>query len=128
MMYVLSTGCQWRAVPKACQRAAPCTAISACGNGTARSSISTTRSTRPAASRTVAKPVQPPQSSTARASRAPKKGVSIDRHGFDAGKKIKGKKRHLLVDTKGLLHAIVHAATTTEARCWWRHCSACIRS
>jgi hypothetical protein len=35
----------------------------------------------------------------------------IDPHGFDAGKKIKGKKRHLLVDTQSLvLHAIVHAA------------------
>ena len=30
---------------------------------------------------------------------------------FDAGKLIKGKKRHFLVDTEGLLlHAIVHAA------------------
>ena len=38
-------------------------------------------------------------------------GASIDRHGYDAGKKIKGQKRHLLVDTEGLLlHAIVHAA------------------
>src|SRR6516165_6656406 len=33
----------------------------------------------------------------------------IDPHGYDAGKKIKGKKRHLLVDTLGLLlHAVVH--------------------
>ncbi len=40
-----------------------------------------------------------------------KRGASIDPHGYDAGKKIKGKKRHLLVDTQGLvLHAIVHAA------------------
>src|SRR6202795_1516839 len=39
------------------------------------------------------------------------RGARIDPHGFDAGKKIKGKKRHLLVDTKGLvLHAVVHAA------------------
>jgi transposase len=31
--------------------------------------------------------------------------------GYDAGKKIKGKKRHVLVDTQGLLmQAIVHAA------------------
>jgi transposase len=37
--------------------------------------------------------------------------VRIDPHGFDAGKKIKGKKRHLLVDTQGLLlHAVVHSA------------------
>ena len=39
-----------------------------------------------------------------------KRGFS-DPHGFDAGKKIKGKKRHILVDTQGLLmHSIVHAA------------------
>jgi transposase len=40
-----------------------------------------------------------------------KRGACIDAHGFDAGKKIKGKKRHILVDTQGLLmHAIVHGA------------------
>jgi len=47
---------------------------------------------------------------TVKASRAPKKRVS-DAPGFDIGKNIKGKKRHILVDTQGLLlHAIVHAA------------------
>ncbi len=39
------------------------------------------------------------------------KGAWIDPHGYDAGKKIKGKKRHILVDTQGLvLHALVHSA------------------
>jgi transposase len=39
-----------------------------------------------------------------------KRGV-YDPPGYDAGKKIKGKKRHILVDTQGLLiHAVVHAA------------------
>ena len=42
---------------------------------------------------------------------AEKGGRRIDPNGFDAGKKIKGKKRHVLVDTRGLmLHAILHAA------------------
>jgi hypothetical protein len=42
---------------------------------------------------------------------APKKGASIDPHGFDAGKKIKGKRRHLFVDTRDLLLlALVHSA------------------
>ena len=42
---------------------------------------------------------------------AEKGGLCIDLHGFDAGKQIKGKKRHILVDTLGLLlHAIVHSA------------------
>ena len=40
-----------------------------------------------------------------------KRGASIDPSGYDAGKKVKGKKRHILVDTHGLLmHAIVHPA------------------
>ena len=39
------------------------------------------------------------------------KGPSIDPHGLDSGKLIKGKKRHILVDMQGLLlHAIVHSA------------------
>ena len=38
-----------------------------------------------------------------------KRGASIDPSGYDAGKKIKRKKRHILVDTIGLLlHALVH--------------------
>jgi transposase len=40
-----------------------------------------------------------------------KRGARIDPNGYDAGKKIKGIKRSILVDTQGLLlHAIVHAA------------------
>ena len=37
------------------------------------------------------------------------------RRGYDAGKKIKGKKRHVLVDTLGLLlHAVVHPANVQD--------------
>ena len=44
-----------------------------------------------------------------------KRGRSIDPCGYDAGKKIKGKKRHVLVDTDGLLLcAIVHAAQVQD--------------
>src|SRR6266700_709128 len=40
-----------------------------------------------------------------------KRGARVDPNGYDAGKKIKGKKRHILVDTVGLLlHAVVHPA------------------
>ena len=42
-------------------------------------------------------------------------GPRIDPHGFDAGKLIKGKKRHVLVDTLGLvLHALVTAADVQD--------------
>ena len=40
-----------------------------------------------------------------------KRGPCVDPHGFDGGKIIKGKKRHILVDTLGLvLLALVHSA------------------
>ena len=42
---------------------------------------------------------------------AKKRGRCIDPCGYDAGKKIKDKKRHVLVDTQGLLMAaVIHAA------------------
>jgi putative transposase len=42
-------------------------------------------------------------------------GARIDPHGFDAGKKIKGKKRHVLVDMQGLLlHGIVISASVQD--------------
>ena len=44
-----------------------------------------------------------------------KGGAWIDPSGYDAGKKVKGKKRHVLVDTLGLLlHAIVHPADVQD--------------
>jgi transposase len=40
-----------------------------------------------------------------------KRGADIDPSGFDAGKRVKGKKRQVLVDTLGLLlHVLVHPA------------------
>jgi putative transposase len=42
-------------------------------------------------------------------------GVSGDRRGYDGAKKVKGRKRHLLVDTQGLvLKAEVHSANVTD--------------
>jgi transposase len=41
----------------------------------------------------------------------PKGGKSLDPQGFDAGKKVTGRKRHILVDTLGLLlNVVVHSA------------------
>jgi hypothetical protein len=82
--------------------------ISICGAGKARSIASTTRFALAVAKPPRARRARPPPSSTARASRARKKGACIDPPGYAAGKKIKGKKRHVVVDT--LMHAIVHAA------------------
>jgi transposase len=44
-----------------------------------------------------------------------KRGAAIDPSGCDAGKRVKGKKRHVLVDTLGLLlHALVHPANVQD--------------
>jgi transposase len=45
----------------------------------------------------------------------PKRGSWLDPSGYDAGKKIKGRKRHILVDTLGLLlNVVVHPADVQD--------------
>jgi transposase len=52
---------------------------------------------------------------TPRAPKAPQRGASVDPSGFDAGKKVKGRKRHILVDTLGLLlNVVVHPADVQD--------------
>src|SRR4029077_6013014 len=67
VMYVLSTGCQWRYIPKDLPRAARCMTTSPAGATTARWRKSITRSTSNAASRTKPRPLPLPASSIARA-------------------------------------------------------------
>src|SRR5919199_3663625 len=55
-------------------------------------------------------------------------GVGGDR-GYDGGKKVKGRKRHLLVDTEGLvLKAKVHVANVVDQEVVLRSCSMVLRS
>ncbi len=46
LLYVLSTGCQWRAVPKTFHQGARCSTISTCGTGTGRSPACMRNSTK----------------------------------------------------------------------------------
>jgi hypothetical protein len=63
---------------------------------------------------------------------AEKGGAHIDANGYDAAKKIKGKKQHILVDTVGLLlNAIVHPADIQDrdvGSTFFQPCSDFIRS
>jgi transposase len=44
-----------------------------------------------------------------------KRGASVDPSGYDAGKKVKGRKRHIPVDTLGLLlSVVVHSADVQD--------------
>src|SRR5271154_3247865 len=109
LMYVLSTGCQWRAIPKDLP---PKSTIHGyfdlwTYDGTLQRCITCSISyveNKPYGNQ----PDLRHHRQSEREKRG-KGGACIDPHGYDAGKKIKGKKRHLLVDTLGfLLHAIVH--------------------
>ena len=45
------------------------------------------------------------------------RGASLDPSGYDAGKKVQGRKRHILTDTLGLLLAVsVHPASVQVCR------------
>lgn len=99
-MYVLSTGCQWRAVPK--DLPAPSTLHDDLGLWRWSGTVDLIHHALYIACREQAgeSPAHRPPLSTAKASITLKKGGgSIEPHGYNAGKKIKGKKRHILVDT-----------------------------
>ena len=111
LMYVLSTGSNGAPFRRTCRRVRRFTITSIAGVGTAR------RSRPRRALREVSRSRRSRGEPDRRDHRQPerqergKRGTCIDPAGYDADKKIMGKKRHILVDTQGLLmHAIVHAA------------------
>jgi transposase len=112
LMYVLSTGCQWRAIPKDLP---PKSTVYEyfdlwTYDGTLeRIHHALYEQCREQAEREASPTAAIIDSQSVKS--AEKGGACIDPQGYDAGKKIKGKKRHILVDTLGLmLHAIVHPA------------------
>ena len=112
LMYILSTGCQWRAIPKDLP---PRSTVYDyfdlwSWDGTLDRIHHALYVEVPRASGARGQSDRRDHRQPEREERR-KRGACIDPHGYDAGKKIKGKKRHILVDTQGLLmHAIVHAA------------------
>jgi transposase len=112
LMYILSTGCQWRAIPKDLP---PRSSVYDyfdlwTYDGTLeRIHYALYEQCRERAQREASPTAAIIDSQSVKS--AEKGGACIDPNGYDAGKKIKGKKRHILVDTLGLLlHAIVHPA------------------
>src|SRR5215217_3493456 len=99
VFYVLRSGCPWRLLPREYPPwKTPSTTTSASGESTAPSKNSTRYSAGIADSQSVKTT-----------------GVGGEARGYDGGKKIRGRKRHLLVDTEGLvLKAKVHSAKIPE--------------
>ena len=106
LMYILSTGCQWRAIPKDLPPRSTLYDYFDLWSWDrtldlihhelyvkCREAIG--REARPTAAVIDSQSVKS----------AEKGGLRIDPPGYDAGKKIKGKKRHILVDTQGLFNS-----------------------
>ncbi|MEC5325917.1 IS5 family transposase [Aurantimonas sp. A3-2-R12] len=112
LLYVLSTGCQWRAVPKDLPPKSTLFSYFDLWNwdGTlGRLHEELYVKCREVMGREASPTAAIIDSQSVKS--AEKGGVGIDPGGYDAGKKVKGKKRHILVDTVGLLlHALVHPA------------------
>jgi transposase len=112
IMYILSTGCQWRAIPKDLPpRSTLHDYLDRWDyDGTLeRVHYALYVRCREQAGRQASPSAAIIDSQSMKS--AEKGGRTIDLPGYDSGKHIKGKKRHLLVDTEGLvLQAIVHAA------------------
>ena len=111
---------------KTCRRKARSTTTSICGPMTARWNGSTTLLyLSSVANRRSGKLVRPPPSSDSqtREKRRKKGRRALIRTGSMRGKKIKGKKRHILVDTLGLLlHAICSSGFDIQRSRWRRSC------
>ena len=112
IMYVLSTGCQWRALPKDFPpRSTVWHYLDLWSyDGTLeRIHHELYVKCREKAGREASPTAAIIDSQSVKS--AEKGGGQIDAAGYDAGKKVKGKKRHILVDTLGLLlRVIVHPA------------------
>ncbi|QND72889.1 IS5 family transposase [Tardiphaga robiniae] len=112
IFYVLSTGCQWNAMPKDLppKSTAHLYFLLWDWDGTLdRIHDALYVATREAAGREASPTVAIIDSQSSKA--AQKGAPALDPQGFDAGKKITGRKRHILVDTLGLLLGVsVHAA------------------
>jgi len=112
IMYVLSTGCQWRYIPKDLP---PRSTLNGYlqrwqYDGTLHNiHFELYQKCREQADRAASPTACIVDSQSVKS--AEKGGENIDPKGYDAGKKVSGIKRHIVVDTEGLLmHAVVHTA------------------
>jgi putative transposase len=112
IMYLLSTGCQWRAIPKDLPPRSTVHGYHKCWeyDGTLhRIHHALYQACREQVGREASPTACIIDSQSVKS--AEKGGAVIDEKGYDAGKKVSGIKRHLVVDTQGLVvHAVVHAA------------------
>jgi len=111
--YVLRTGCSWRLLPKSFP---PWSSVYRTFSRWARAGtfeLMHDRLREQWRQRLQRQPLPSAAVLDAQSTRSTPQGGSV---GFDAGKKVKGRKRHLLVDTLGLLLAVCVTAASVQDR------------
>jgi transposase len=116
IFYVLSTGCQWQELPKDLPPKCTAHSYSMLWDWDEPWSASTTHSMSPPRARGPgSQPNCRDHRDSQSAKAAQKRGSTLDPLGFDAAKKVTGRKRHILVDTLGLLlNVVVHSAAMQD--------------
>ena len=113
LLYLAKTGCQWRYLPDAYPPWQSVTTSSGGGPSAGCSRASSKPSAAPSGARQVGSRAPRRPSSTANRSRRATPGE----RGFDGAKLVKGRKRHILTDTLGLLFAVlVHRADINDSQ------------
>jgi transposase len=132
IMYVLSTGCQWRAAPKDLPPRSTLfdyLNLWSWDGALDRLHHALYVECREQSDREASPPAIIIDS---RSVKSAERGAWIDPPGYDAGKKIKSKKRHILVDTLALLlnatqsFTVQKFRTATAESCCFRPCLECI--
>jgi transposase len=112
IFYVLSTGCQWQALPKDLPPKSTAHSYFMLWDWVHWSASTTHFMSRARG------PGSQPNCRDHRQSKrqsGSKRGSTLDLQGFDAAKKVTGRKRHILVDTLGLLlNVVVHSAAMQD--------------
>ena len=113
LLYLLKTGCQWRMLPREYGK---WTTIYAYFKRWRHEGVwaNLMEALRQLERQRVGR--QPEPSAGSVDSQSIKSATQRNEVGFDGGKKVKGRKRHLLVDTLGLIIAVVVTAANTEDR------------